>query len=270
MRPLLLALLLTGCATTQVNGLHVEQRGQGDATPVVFVHGLGGDTDTWAEAMAHLAPSRRVVAFDARSHGQSERGPASVQGWSDDLLAVMNALGLTKVVLVGHSLAGCVLQRFGAQHGERVAGLVFVDAIGDFSRAGTTDELTAFATEQAHPTTLAERRAAFTLLLSPVARPTTTARVLRSLEHLDASAWSTLRVDLAHFTPPPFDASIPTLAIEAAGNDAPVRYSAMRPDVRRVDLPASSHWVMLDQPEAFARALDEFLATGLTRPHAGP
>ncbi len=261
-----LLLVLAGCATAGVTGLHVESRGAGAAPPVVFVHGLGGDTDTWAEAMTHLAPSRRVVAFDARNHGQSARGPATLAQWSDDLFAVVQDLHLKKVVVVGHSMAGCVLQRFAAEHRELVAGLVFVDAIGDFSRAGTKDEVDAFALAQRRPTTLDERRAQFTELLASKARPETNARVLRSLGHLDGAAWSTLREDLARFTPPPFDASIPTLAIEAAGNDAPVRYSALRPDVPRVDVPSSSHWLMLDQPEAFARALDDFLAAGRSRP----
>jgi pimeloyl-ACP methyl ester carboxylesterase len=180
---------------------------------------------------------------------------------------VLRARQLQQVVLVGHSLAGCVLQRFAAEHRELVAGLVFVDAIGDFARAGTTQELEAFALAQRRPTTLDERRAQFTELLSPAARPETTRRVLRALEHLDAAAWSSLREEMARFTPPPADPSIPVLAIEAAGNDAPVRYSALRPEVSRVEVPSSSHWLMLDQPEAFARALDDFLAAGRLRPH---
>ncbi len=267
-----MVLLASSCATTGVlprpqwvdgpaGQLRVEVRGEGRAVPVVFVHGLGGQISTWSEAMDRLSTTRRVVAFDARGHGQSSRAAVnSMETWADDLFAIVRALGLTRFVLVGHSMAGAVLQRFAHDHPSLLAGLVYVDAIGDFRRAGTPEQLESFAATQARPTTLAQRREVFGELLGPPARETTKALVLNSLEALDGAAWSQLRVSVAEFVPPGGAESIPTLAIEAAGNDAPVRFSAMgQPGVTVIELPNTSHWLMLDDPQAFAAALEAFV-----------
>jgi pimeloyl-ACP methyl ester carboxylesterase len=269
-----MVLLASSCATTgagrpspqwvagPAGQLRVEVEGGGPATPVVFVHGLGGQINTWADAMTRLSGGRRVVAFDARGHGQSARAAVnSIEAWADDLLAVVQACGLTRFVLVGHSMAGLVLQRFAHEHPAMVAGLVYVDAIGDFRRAGTPEQLAAFATAEARPTTLAQRREAFTEMLGSTARDSTRAQVLNSLEALDANAWSQLRASMATAVPPGGATTVPTLAIEAAGNDEPVRYSAMgQPGVTLVEIPNASHWLMLDDPQAFAAALESFVS----------
>jgi pimeloyl-ACP methyl ester carboxylesterase len=271
---LLMGLFASSCVTTSavaplpqwVEGpagrLRVEVQGSGTGTPVVFVHGLGGQITTWADAMAHLSGHRRVVAFDARGHGQSARAMVnSIETWADDLLAVVQACGLTRFVLVGHSMAGLVLQRFANDHPAMVAGLVYVDAIGDFRRAGTPDQLAAFAENEARPTTLAQRREAFSDLLGSLARDSTRANVLNALEALDANAWSQLRASMATTVPPGGATTVSTLAIEATGNDAPVRFSALgQPGVTLVEIPNASHWLMLDSPQAFAAALESFLA----------
>lgn len=252
---------MNGFVDGPVGRLHVVRAGQGDL-PVVFVHGLGGDTDTWREALQHLQTTRQVVAFDARGHGQSvHSAPVSytIDGWVDDLQAVVNSLGARRVLLVGHSISGCVLQRFTQRNPTSVAGLVYVDAIGTFQTLGDAETVEGYAKHEEQPTTLDERTRDFTELLGAKAKPETTKRVLASLSALDPAAWSGFRSGMMRFTPPPEATSVLTVAIDAEGNTSPVRYAALRPQVRVVTLPGVSHWVMLDDPKGFAQALDEFV-----------
>jgi 3-oxoadipate enol-lactonase len=91
-------------------GLAYERPG-GDGAPVVFVHGLGGRRDAWSEVMTAVAAAGfDPIAVDMRGAGDSDKppGPYSVQQWSADLIAFLEALGIPRAVLVGHSV-GCMV-----------------------------------------------------------------------------------------------------------------------------------------------------------------
>ncbi|MEW5853794.1 MAG: alpha/beta hydrolase [Myxococcota bacterium] len=98
--------------------------------PVIMVHGYGSRLETWTLIQPALAESRRVVSYDQRGFGKSERpggkyGPAV---HARDLVALADALELEKPVLVGHSYGGGVVLKAALEHPERFAGLVLVDA----------------------------------------------------------------------------------------------------------------------------------------------
>jgi esterase len=78
------------------------------ATPVMLVHGMGGDSGTWDRfARALTAHGRRVITVDLRGHGKSAHTPTyEFDMFGGDLLALIDHLGLTEVDLVGHSLGG--------------------------------------------------------------------------------------------------------------------------------------------------------------------
>src|SRR5207248_64303 len=78
--------------------------------------------------------TRRVVAYDQRGHGASDRAPHySVDLLADDLDNLAKELHLGKFWLVGHSFSGTVLSVYAAKHADKLAGLVYVDAMGDVS-----------------------------------------------------------------------------------------------------------------------------------------
>ena len=247
--------------------LHVSDGGDmaSPLPPVIFLHGLGGDVEIWRAQLDHLRETRRAIAFDARGHGQSARAlPAdyTVEGLADDIDAVARALHLTRFILVGHSISGCALQAYAMKHGDTLLGLVFADAIGDFSRAGTPAEILAFIqSDVALGGDLAKEAALFEEMLGPPARAATKTAVLKSFANLDPKAFAPLRASMARFIPPQDLAKsrAPLLAIEAADNNFPVRFSSLVPAAPRAALASVSHWLMLDDPEAFNRALDGFL-----------
>jgi pimeloyl-ACP methyl ester carboxylesterase len=107
----------------------------GDAPPFVLVHGLSSNARTWDQVAGYLAAAgHRVVAFDQRGHGLSEKpdqgyDSAMVAG---DLARLIDALSLKRPVIAGQSWGGSVVLHFGATYPGRARGLVLVDG-------GTTD-----------------------------------------------------------------------------------------------------------------------------------
>jgi 3-oxoadipate enol-lactonase len=96
------------------------------APTVLLVHGLFGTADlNWSLAIPHLAARFRVVAPDLRGHGRglpTRRFDGAE--CADDLAAIVHALELGRVIVVGYSLGGLVAQLFARRHPDLVAGLV--------------------------------------------------------------------------------------------------------------------------------------------------
>lgn len=100
---------------------------------LVFVHGWLGNATWWKPAMVRFAPRYRVVALDLAGHGASgkERADWTVERFADDVAAVVRALDLEHVALIGHSMSGAITVAAASQLGERVDLLVPVDTLQD-------------------------------------------------------------------------------------------------------------------------------------------
>jgi pimeloyl-ACP methyl ester carboxylesterase len=102
-----------------------------DRATVVFVHGYALNLDCWHFQRQHFRGKRRMVFYDQRSHGRSERSPAqhaTIDQLGHDLSAVLGQLVPEgPVVLVGHSMGGMSIMAFAEHHpevfGERVVGV---------------------------------------------------------------------------------------------------------------------------------------------------
>lgn len=243
--------------------LRVSDGGVGEPA-VLLVHGLGNDLDAWRESLDHLRRHRRAVAYDQRGHGGSDRprdGVYTVEALAADVAAVADALRLERFVLVGHSLSGTVLSCYAGAHPDRVAGLVYVDALGDLHgvpRPAIEEELRA---ESSPGFGAAEVRAAFAEMLGPAAKPATRERVLAAVGRMEPRAYVALRRSGFYFEVGDRLAAYrgPILAIEAGGEPNPARASVVIGRAKRVDIDGVSHWLQLDDPDAFNRALDVFL-----------
>ncbi len=104
--------------------IHVVERGRGPA--VVLVHGVTLGVAVWAHQLRDLSDGHRVLAVGQRGHGRSVAGTEgySIERLADDLLAVLESLGVERSVLVGHSLGGMVTQVLALRHAERLAARV--------------------------------------------------------------------------------------------------------------------------------------------------
>jgi 3-oxoadipate enol-lactonase len=112
----------------EVNGaaLRFELAGSGDRA-LVLVHEMGGTLESWDHVLPALLPGRRVLRYDTRGAGQSEkvRSPLTFDLMADDIAALLDALGIGgKVALAGCAVGAGIALRFAARHPARVACLV--------------------------------------------------------------------------------------------------------------------------------------------------
>ncbi|MFN2371520.1 MAG: alpha/beta fold hydrolase [Candidatus Krumholzibacteriia bacterium] len=116
---------------TMLNGttIHYVESGEVTALPVVFIHGFPFSHAMWAPQLDAVAERHRAVAYDLRGHGRSDVGDGqyTVEGHVDDLLALLDHLGIAKAVLVGLSMGGYVALRAAERAPERCRGLVLCD-----------------------------------------------------------------------------------------------------------------------------------------------
>jgi pimeloyl-ACP methyl ester carboxylesterase len=114
-----------------VNGvaLHVEERGQGVA--ILCIHGAGSSAIVWAGAVEGLSRLGRVIAYDRRGCGRSERPVpyerTSVGEHADDAAALVDALSAAPAVVVGRSFGGWVATELALRHPDRVRALVLLE-----------------------------------------------------------------------------------------------------------------------------------------------
>ena len=108
--------------------MFVRSAGGDDAPPVVLLHALGETGESWSDVVPLLAGSYRAHAVDLRGHGRSDwSGPYSIDGLADDVVALLDALGLDTAHVVGHSLGGVVAYVLAERHPDRLATLVLED-----------------------------------------------------------------------------------------------------------------------------------------------
>jgi len=115
------------------DGTEIYYKDWGSGPVVTFSHGWPLNADAWDGQMHFLAQNGfRVVAHDRRGHGRSSQASSGndMNGYADDLAAVIETLDLTNVALVGHSTGGGEVARYIGRHGtKRVAKAVLIAAV---------------------------------------------------------------------------------------------------------------------------------------------
>jgi len=115
------------------DGTEIYYKEWGQGPVVTFSHGWPLSSDAWNGQMLFLAQHGfRVVAHDRRGHGRSSQASErnDMDGYADDLAAVIEALNLKEVTLVGHSTGGGEVARYIGRHGtKRVARAVLIAAV---------------------------------------------------------------------------------------------------------------------------------------------
>jgi pimeloyl-ACP methyl ester carboxylesterase len=101
----------------------------GDGPTVIAVHGITANALTWAPVARALAGRVRLVAPDLRGRAGSAHlpGPYGMAAHEGDMIALMDHLGVSRAMLVGHSMGGFVVTGTAARHPERVAAALLVD-----------------------------------------------------------------------------------------------------------------------------------------------
>lgn len=122
--------------------LAVQETGNPDGAPIVFIHGLLGSRLNWSKQVEDSTlQDHRLITYDLRGHGLSDK-PTEASSytdgrrWAGELDAVIQALDIRKPVLVGWSLGGAVITNYLAAHGDDdIAGAVYVDGVVELKPA---------------------------------------------------------------------------------------------------------------------------------------
>ena len=120
----------------QVGAIEMEYEEHGDGgRPFVLVHGFTGSRDDWREVLPRLAARGRTVAPDLRGHGGSsnpgESAAYSLERLVADVAGFLDALGIERIDLLGHSMGGMLALRLALDQPGRVASLVLMDTAAE-------------------------------------------------------------------------------------------------------------------------------------------
>lgn len=115
--------------------INFEMSGHGH--PLVLVHGVGANLQSWDGVCAELEDEFTLIRPDLRGHGRSKtiEGPYSVEKFAADIIAVMDAAGVERAHLLGFSLGGLIAQKLATDFAERFERIVILSAV-----AGRTAE----------------------------------------------------------------------------------------------------------------------------------
>jgi pimeloyl-ACP methyl ester carboxylesterase len=115
--------------------VHVIEAGPADGVPVLLCHGWGACVYAWSAILpALVAAGCRVLAPDLRGHGRTDENDApaayTTPGMTADLAAIVDALGVERPVVVGHSMSGRIALEYAMLDPTLVRGLVLLAPIG--------------------------------------------------------------------------------------------------------------------------------------------
>ena len=240
--------------------VHVVERG--DGPPLLLVHGFGASTQDYEDfVLEPLAQSRRAIAVDLFGFGWSERSEDFAYGfalWADQLAGTLDALGIERATVAGHSMGGAVAAVLAARHPERVDRLVLADALYPQEPSETPLVFRVLRTPGLGELALALVADSSPPGFSPAYRERARAwyriRGTRraSLRYIrEPNKWSELSAAYPRIV-------APTLILHGTA-DAFVAYAAMEraaPAIRNtrvVSIPGGGHFLLRDTPDVFVR-----------------
>ncbi|MBY4766148.1 alpha/beta fold hydrolase [Burkholderia ambifaria] len=126
--------------------LSVQEGGNPNGPPVIFIHGLLGSRLNWeAQVQSPELRKYRIITYDLRGHGLSDKPSGASpyhdgRRWADDLEAVIDGSHARKPVVVGWSLGGVVISNYLATYGDdNIAGAVYVDGVVELAPGQIVD-----------------------------------------------------------------------------------------------------------------------------------
>lgn len=255
------------------SGLKIAYDIAGSGAPLLLIGGLSADRPFWGLARPHLS-AFRTLAFDNRDIGASDRatGPYTPADMARDALAVLDAAGIGRAHVLGHSLGGVIAQELALLAPERVDRLVLACAFArcDLYVRELIRLLKRLRTELADPETYVAALATFTLgrtfleanSLCDIARATVGLGTLQEGAAFNRQADASLLTDtlgrLGGITAPTL--VISTLDDRFFADPFAQEMAAAIPGAVKRDMPGIGHCPMIEAPSAFAALVRDFLA----------
>lgn len=256
---------------TLADGAVLRVLSQGQGRPLLLISPLAGNAAFWDDNAATLARSFRVLRFDQRGIGASDRGsaPCTIDQLAKDCLAVLDAAGIERTTILGHSTGGCIGLSLARQAPDRLNGLILSGSWLKQNRYMTSMFETRLAILDQHPRAYAATAALmayppawleahWSVYEAAVASAPSTPeakQVLRerigALRAFDASAWAG-------------EISVPTLILGARDDMIVPAFlqeelAAAMPAARKTLLDSGGHFFPVSRPDAFTANVAEWI-----------
>lgn len=244
----------------------------GTGAPLLLVHGSLCDCRYWTPQIRALARQRQVIAVSLRHYWPRTYNPAagtfSLARHADDLALLLDALGLDRVDILGHSRGGGVALQFALRHAGRARSLILADPGGRFT--DDTEPAERYLNAASRAIASGDIDGALAHFVDAVNGPHTWERMIDGFKRMAHDNISTLigqagepqtRMEPEQLR----ELTLPALLIGGAAS--PPRYGAMlerlaqrMPQTRRVTLAGAAHGMNLAKPHSFNATVLQFLA----------
>jgi 3-oxoadipate enol-lactonase len=250
---------------TTANGYEIgyDESGAGEATPIVFLHGVGSDKSVWRPQLEHFGQTRRAVAFDYPGYGDSDPAPEGTtrDDYGSAILSAMDALGIARAHVCGLSLGGVVAIAMDHAAPDRCASLILADTFAVHPDGEAIYERSVAVTDLR---AMAEARV--DVLLAQPADPAVRSEVVETMARIDPAAyrigaeavWLADQRDRAH------EIRVPTLVL--CGTDDKVTPPALSRELTHLipggiyePVERAGHICNLERPEEFNTLVGAFI-----------
>lgn len=255
------------------NGIDIHYQIAGSGPWLTLSHSLACDLSMWDPQMAALTPHFTVLRFDSRGHGQSS-APAGAYTWQelrDDVLGLLDALGIEKTHFAGLSMGGMIGQHLALAAPQRLSRLVLADTASRYPAAAAAvwQERIAMVREKGMGVLVEGTLARWFTAPYRAAHPEVMERVGALIRNTPSAGY----IGCGHAIPAIDvtdrlgELACPTLVIvgaEDAGTppDMAREIAAHIPGARLEIIPDAGHLANIEQAERFNRLLLDFLGRG--------
>ncbi len=250
---------------TALGRIGLIDQGGGEATPIIFLHGVGSDKSVWRPQLDHFGATRRAIGFDYPGYGDSEFIPeATRDDYAAAILAALDTLGIDRAHICGLSLGGIVAMAIHHAAPARCASLTVADSFAIHPDGRAIHDRSVAASHDMGMAALAEARAP--ALLADGASEAVRREVIATMSRIDPAAYrlGAAAVWLADMREAARTIAVPTLLL--VGDEDRITPPTLSDDLADLIDGATSeriagagHLTNIEQPEAFNTALDRFL-----------
>lgn len=254
-----------------IDGRRLAYREAGSGPPIVFLHGLGGNSASWEPQFDAFAGSHRVVAWDMPGFGDSDLIPLpTTRDFSNLARRLMDALGIARAIGVGTSYGTVILADLVQSNPGRISAIVFACGVTGMGHLSPEERARLRSVRRAELESLGQRKFAEQRNSTYVASGMPAALVARVVELAGSATTEGYLQAYGALTESNIfdslkDIDLPALVL-AGGNDPIARAGDCERVARALPhadyrcIENSGHYVNLEQAEIFNRLLADFLA----------
>jgi pimeloyl-ACP methyl ester carboxylesterase len=250
-----------------------EIYGAGEPT-LVFVHGWSCDARYWRAQVPHFSKKHRVIILDLAGHGHSgtTRTRYTMGAFGEDVRTVTEATGSGRVILIGHSMGGSVIAEAARLMPNRVIGLIGIDTLENIEYPMTHEELKKMIAPLEKDFRTGSRQFVGEMISAntdPQLREWILSDVSAAPPAVALSAMNEMMTQYITGEAAKAFENIRIPVITVNGDLWPINYEANRRHMFSYDaivLNKADHFLMMDRPEEFNRALEKAIRILLGKP----